>query len=113
MSSKINVGTVALRDLAGGAGRAGDGPVDVTTRMRDFGVVRMLDPNGKEVAMPADSLVTFTAASFRELLVDGEPSGIFEFVQMQPTKPGAPPARSRIYLAGEDIFSVKVMSQLV
>jgi hypothetical protein len=110
--SETNVGTVALRELAGGPGKSGEGPVDITTRTPDFNIITVEDPHtGQPARATANTLIAFTAASFRELHVDNVPSGIFEFVQMVETK--GPPARQRIYLDGKDIFSVKVMSQLV
>jgi hypothetical protein len=109
----INVGTLALRELAGGPGKSGDGPVDITTRVTDFNIVTVQDPQtGQPATSAANMLVQFTAASFRELLHDSVPSGIFEFVQAIPTE-GGQPVRQRIFLDGKDIFSVKVMSRLL
>lgn len=89
----------ALRHLGG------QNQVEVLTRVRDFNI-QTVENDGKAMTVPADTLVAFTAQSFREL---GE-SDVWEFVTMVPTPGG--PARAMIYLRGDDIFMVRSLSRL-
>ena len=107
----MNIGTMALRELAGGES-SGECPIEVTTRLTDFQVVQVAGPQGP-IAAPAQTLIQFNARRFRELQHDGAPSGIWEFMILIPTKEGAPPAQGRVFIDSADIFSVKALNNLV
>lgn len=61
-----SAGGLALRELRGDQ-TVGDGPVEVATRLQDFNILNMMGPNKEPVSVPAQSLVAFTAQSFREV----------------------------------------------
>lgn len=109
----MNIGTVALRELAGGPGESADGPIEVSMRESDFQVIEVKNPNtGEPMAAPTTAKVVFTAQRFRELVIDGQPSGFWEFSVHVPTQTGTP-ASARVFVDGKDIFYVKTMSKLV
>lgn len=110
MSKKISVGTLALRTLAGGAGKSGDGPVEISMRESDFQVIEVRGPNGPMPA-PCTAKVNFTVQSFRELVHEGEPTGVWECGIEMPTRAG-PATRANVYVDGDDIFYVKVLSRI-
>lgn len=110
-SERLSVGTVALRHLAGGAGKSGDGPIEISMRESDFQIIEVQGPRGEKMPAPATAKVTFTAQSFRELVVDDEPTGIWEFGVVAPT-PSGEPARAMVFVDGDDIFFVKAFSRL-
>ncbi len=109
--SEINVGTLALRELAGGPGQSGDGPVEVALRQSDFQVIEVNRPDGTTMPAPANALVNFLAHSFREMHVDGEPTGIWEFTVNSPA-PAGQSQRARVFVESKDILYVKVASRL-
>jgi hypothetical protein len=101
---------VVLRHLAGGAGKTCDEPVEVTLRMRDFGMVTMTDPGtGREQQGAADSLVVFSASQFREILDDRSPADVWQF-SLTPAHNGP---QSMIYISGGDILSVRVARRVL
>lgn len=109
--SRVSVGTLALRELAGGAGKSGDGPVEVCLRESDFQVIEVQNPNGGTMPAPANAKIQFTALSFREVVAE-EPLGIWEVAVAVPTQ-GPDPARARVFIDGDDILYVKAFSKLV
>lgn len=84
----------------------GQGPVEVLTKVRDFNL-QTVESEGKAMTVPADTLVAFTAQSFREV---GD-SDVWEFQTMVPTPGG--PARAMIYVRGEDVFMVRCLSKVM
>lgn len=92
---------IALRNLNG------QGPIEILTRVSDFNISTVEGPDGKSMSVPANTLVAFTAQSFRELGSDD----VWEFRTMTPTPAG--PAASLIYLRGEDLFMVRAMSKVL
>lgn len=88
----------------------GQGPVEVLTRVKDFNI-QTVNNGDREAVVPADTLVAFRAGSFRELEVDDGPSDLWEFRTSQPLEGGAV-TQHKVYLRGEDIFMVRVPSQL-
>lgn len=104
-------GTMALRHLAGGAGASGEGPVEITMRQQDFGVVSVRDPNtGQSAPFPTQSMVMFVAQSFREMMDEGVPTGFWECRVADDSPAGETAAM--VYIDGADIFSVKAHSKL-
>lgn len=83
------------------------GPIEVMTRLKDFNIQQVTGPEGKNIEIPADTLLTFTAQSFREL---GESSGEWEFMTLMQTQGG--PVKAYIYIAAEDIFLIRAMSRV-
>lgn len=108
-----NMGRV-LRELAGGEGKAGDGPVEVMTRLRDFNTVTVTNPTTMEdMAVPADTLVAFTGLRFRELRdEEGRGVDVWEFRVASPT-PGGHTAYANLYISGDDLFVVRAPSRVV
>lgn len=100
---------VVLRSLCNGG--SGDGPIEILTTKTDFNVITVEGPRGPMEA-PANSLVVFTAFSFRELLHDSVPCDVWEFRVQSATKPGAPPTWAMLYLAGVDIFLIRTPSKV-
>lgn len=92
---------VALRHI-------GRGPIEVMTRLTDFNIQMMAGPGGKEVEVPTNSLVTFSAQNFRELSDSDE----WEFTTLAPSQNGAPPVTAYVYLSGKDIFLIRAISQV-
>lgn len=86
----------------------GKEPVEVMTRTRDFNIQTVTAPDGRQVDMPADTLVAFSAVSFREL---GEGSDIWEFRTMMKSEAG--PVAALMYWHGEDILTVRAMSKVL
>lgn len=114
--SEVSSMGIALRHLCSEGG-SGEGPIEVMTRLADFNVVTVEGPGGP-VAAPANSLIAFTAMSFRELHV-GAPdsvshsrSDVWEFRVQTPTTEGAPPTWATMYLAGSDILLVRAPSKV-
>lgn len=103
-----------LRELAGGEGKAGDGPVEVMTRLRDFNTVTVMNPTTMEdMAVPADTLVAFTGVRFRELRgEDDRGVDIWEFRVAAPT-PSGQPAYANLYVSGDDLFIVRAPSRVL
>jgi hypothetical protein len=100
----------ALRELKG------QGPLEVMTRVMDFNVQTMQDPEGQQIDVTANTLVAFNAGSFRELMdtdLAGTETGtdVWEFRTSRPLEGGAV-AQDRIYVRGEDIFMLRTPSQL-
>jgi len=106
---------LALRELCNQDSAVGEGPIEVLTRHRDFNVVEVRNAQGQPMSAPADSLIAFTAQSFRELKSsDGVSStGVWEFRVEAPTKPGAPAASARMFLSGSDILTIRALSKVV
>lgn len=100
---------IALRELGG------KGPIEVLTRQRDFNLQEMQGPGGEKQVIPCDTLVAFSATSFRELkdnsAAPDRPTDVWEFRMTQPTAGG--PANALLYLRGQDVFSIRVLSQVV
>jgi len=96
----------ALRELDG------KGPVEVLTRLRDFNIQTVQGPKGAPVDVPADTLIAFMATSFRELLDDDQTgSDVWAFRTTQPLEGGAA-AVHHVYLRGDDVFMLRVPSQV-
>lgn len=119
--SRVSPMGLALRELRGDQVVA-DGPVEVMTRCQDFNILDMQGPEGP-VSVPAQSLIAFTAQSFRELAPEADrgqsgeldadgrvrrPSDVWEF-RVQ----GSDGAYARMYLQGADILLVKAPSKVV
>ena len=108
---------VALRHLCGDRS-SGEGPLAVMTRLSDFNVVTVQDPQGNPMSAPANSLVAFTAQSFRELSREGpvegveEPCDVWEFRVQTPGRDSAPSTWALMYLSGADIFLVRAPSKV-
>lgn len=83
----------------------GEGPIEVMTRVRDFNIQQVAGPKGP-MEIPADTLVTFTAQTFRELGASDE----WEFVTMVPSSGG--PVKAYVYVNGTDIFLIRAMSKV-
>jgi len=98
--SKPSLGPV-LRHLQG------SDRIEVITRMMDFNVQTLAGPDGKEVTVPANSLIAFTAVAWREL---GENSDLWEFRTMRQS--GAGPVFALMYFHGTDLFTARVMSRI-
>lgn len=113
MGKHISVGTAALREIAGGAGGRGDGPVEISMRESDFQVISVKNPQtGQDMPAPATAKVNFVAKSFRELVDnDNKPLGMWEFTVESPA-PAGQVSTARVYVDGRDIFYVKVFSRL-
>lgn len=84
----------------------GEGPIEVMTRVMDFNVQEVAGPDGKTMAIPANTLVAFTAQKFRELGDTDE----WEFITIVPSQAG--PVRAYIYLSGGDIFMIRAASKV-
>lgn len=91
----------ALRHLQG-AERA-----EIMTRTMDFNVQTLMGPDGKEVTVPANSLIAFTAVSWREL---GEDTDVWEFRTLMQAEAG--PVNALMYFHGTDLFTIRVMSRI-
>lgn len=112
MSDKMSL---VLRELCQG-NASGEGPVEVMTRVEDFNVVTVQNQQGQPMRAPARSLIVFTAMAFREL---GDKSGkasfqsgVWEFRVEAPTKPGSAPTMARLFVAGEDILTIRAPSAI-
>ena len=91
---------VVLRHLGG------EGPIEVMTRLTDFNLQEVTGPGGNQVEVPTNSLVAFTALSFRELGDSDE----WEFSVLAPSKVGQ--VKAYIYLSGKDIFLIRAQSKV-
>lgn len=85
----------------------GEGPIEVMTRLMDFNLQFLTGPDGKQIEVPANTLVAFTAQKFRELGDSDE----WEFTTTMPSPTGQP-VRAYIYLSGRDIFMVRAISKV-
>lgn len=111
-----NIGNIALRDLAELAepGSLVDGPVEITLREQDFQVISVKDPqSGREQAAPTVAKIHFTVARFREVMVDSERSGIWEFTIAGRETPDGPVPPSRVWVDGADILLVKKQNKVL
>lgn len=86
----------------------GEGPIDVMTRLIDFNIQEMDTPDGRKVEVPANTLVTFTAQRFREI-VDGE----WEFETLVPAPDGQSKVRAFVYISADDIFLIRRHSKVI
>lgn len=87
---------VALRHLGGNA------RVEVMTRVRDFNIMTMQDPQGKPATVPADTLISFSATQFREIEND-----VWEF-----RTHGDDGSQRLLYVRGEDLLIVRCVPQV-
>lgn len=101
------VGVVALRELAGGEGKSGDGPIELSLRTDDFQVIEVNNPSGGVIPAPATAKISFVAQGFREVMDGGEPTGIWEFTVRSGEGFG------RVWLDAEDILFVKATKRVV
>jgi hypothetical protein len=109
--SRISQMGIALRELCGEGGR-GDGPIEVMTRLADFNVVTVDGPQGP-VSAPANSLIAFTAQSFRELRLGDAPCDVWEFRVQAPVSKGSGQSTwATMYVAGADVFLVRAPSKV-
>jgi hypothetical protein len=96
----------ALREVKGGG-------LEVLTRVKDFNIQSMDNGQGQQAIVPSDTLVAFNAVSFRELPPESasdERTDVWEFRVME--KVGNAMAPFNLYLRGEDIFLLRVPSQV-
>lgn len=93
----------ALRYLKGEQ-NIGDGPIEVKSRVTDFNLMTVQGPDGRPAAIPAASLIDFTAQAFREI---GAGSDLWEFRVMSQTEPDGPAAAKHIYIDGSDLLLVR------
>lgn len=100
MSEKPSMGPV-LRHLQG------SDRIEIITRVMDFNVQTLTGPDGKEVTVPANSLIAFTAVAWREL---GDKSDLWEFRTMIPSEAGQ--VSALMYFHGTDLFTVRAMSRI-
>ena len=105
----------ALRELK-------DGPVEVITRFMDFNVVTF-ELNGQQQTAPTNSLVSFSAPTFRELVEVEESDShgpstkrvltdVWEF-RIPEAGPAGGHSTSLIYIDGKDILVVKGVSKVL
>jgi hypothetical protein len=107
---RVSPAGVALREVAGGAGKACSDGVDVTLRLTDFSMVSMRDPHtGAEQSGVANTLVNFSALRFRELVTDGHPADVWEFRVASPDDG----RHALLFIAGKDILTIRVMSRVL
>ncbi len=85
-----------------------EGPIDVMTRLIDFNVTEVTSPEGRKVEVPANTLVTFTATRFREIV-----AGEWEFETMVPAPDGQSKVRAFVYIGEDDIFLIRQHSKVV
>lgn len=93
----------------------GGGEVEVICYETDFNVQQIPDPRGSGASLPypCQTLFGFKAASYRKL---GDHSDLWEFTTLQDVAlPDGSSSKVRclVYLRGEDIFTVRVISALV
>jgi len=109
-----NAGNIALREISELAepGALVDGPIEVTLREQDFQVISVTDPaSGREQAAPTVAKIHFTVQRFREMVIDGERSGIWEFTVT--SMANGQPVPSRVWIDSADILFVKKQSEIL
>ncbi|RLB68623.1 MAG: hypothetical protein DRH08_00185 [Deltaproteobacteria bacterium] len=88
-----------------GTSKTGEGPIEVKTRVIDFNVITMTAPNGQAQHVPASTLISLTADSFREV---DEGSDVWEF-----RVTGEKGERQFLYFAGADLLTVRAASKVL
>lgn len=85
----------ALSSLLGPGSGVGQGPLEIMLRQHDFNTPQVETPDGV-VNFPAQTLVAFTAETFRH--VDGGDDDVWDFAM----------AGAHLFVAGKDILFVRV-----
>ena len=104
MSTELSPMGHALKHLRGES-KTGEGPIEVKTRVTDFNVITMTAPNGQAQHVPANTLISLTADSFREV---DEGSDVWEF-----RVTGDKGERQFMYFAGSDLLTVRAASKVL
>jgi len=108
--SKMGAVLAGLR----GGNTVGEGPLEVMTRLSAFNMVEVEAPGGgPPQTAGANSLVAFTAMTFREVMDDeGMPTDAWEF-RVPSAAPGGARATALMFVSGADIFVIRAMSKVV
>lgn len=102
------MGTV-LRYLKGEQ-NTGEGPVEVKTRITDFNIATVQGPDGQPAAVPANTLISFQAETFREIEAG---SDVWEFRTMAQEGAAVPGRIMQLYFSGADLLMVRVPSKVL
>ena len=88
--------------------RIGGGQVHVVARLSDYNPQHVQGKDGSVQIIPVHALFAFSAQDYSEL----DDSDIWEFRVLQEIGDGKPAVATRLFLCGEDIFTVSAMSKV-